>query len=170
MPRVTTQETLVMLTDQVQALVQIHNVDVEQKAEQSRMWPKAKGWIGKNIIWVLGILAAVFWGWVEVRDGYRDHLKGAADFQVKTNERHTADTKALNKHITKADEEQKAQRKAIVETQVTTVEVLDQLQKEMRIVHPRLVKKAPKESPTLSKARDAAAKAKAEDDIFKDEK
>jgi hypothetical protein len=170
MPRATTQETLVMLTDQVEALVQIHNIDVEQKADESRMWPKAKGWIGKNVIWVLGILAAVFWGWVEVRDGYRDHLKGAADFQVKSDARHTTDTKSLTDHIVKAEEEQKAQRKAIVETQVTAVEVLDQLQKEMRIVHPRLIKKSPKESPTLSKARDAAAKAKAEDDIFKDEK
>ncbi len=170
MPRATTQETLVMLTDQVEALVGIYNVDAEQKAEQSRMWPKAKGWIGKNIIWVLGILAAVFWGWVEVRDGYRDHLKGAADFQVKSDERHTVDTKSLTDHIVKAEEEQKAQRKAIVETQVTTVEVLDQLQKEMRIVHPRLKSKAPKESDTLLKARGAATKAKAESDIFKDEK
>ncbi len=76
----------------------------------------------------------------------------------------------MEEHKAQATEDYDGLRKAIIETQVTAMESYDQVRKEMRVVHPRLKKKAPKESETLERARDAAIKAKAEEDIFKDEK
>lgn len=168
MPRASTHDTLDKLTSQMEALIALHNMEVEQEATESRPWPNLKHWLGKNIIWVIGIISAAFLGWLQLRDEYRDHIRQAAEFQKTDDIRYEKDSKALTDFKDETKDDKEDLKRAIVETQVTTVEAMEQIRKEIRIVHPRLETSAPEESPELKAAIDQAKKAKAAKNLFKE--
>ena len=169
MPRASTHETLDKLTSQMEALIALHNMEVEKEATESRPWPSLKHWLGKNIIWVIGIVTAAFVGWLQLRDEYREHLRQAAEFQKIDNARYESDTKALAQHKEEAMQDKEDLKQALIETNVTTIEAMEQIRKEMRIVHPRLENSAPEESDELKAAKKQVNNAKAGKELFKDE-
>ena len=150
--------TLVDLQRTLSVLTELQQATLAGQVIQTPTIPQAFGnWIRKNSVWVLGIVGALFMGYQEVRDQWRDGQKETEVFRKKTDAAIEDKALELRLHELDAKRETKALQKAIDQVQVGTMQGIEQVQKEIRIVHPSLYRRAPKESEILQKAK---AKAK----------
>jgi hypothetical protein len=163
------------LVDSIERLIRLHEFeaasrvgDVEAAAAQSRPWPRLRHWIASNIPWVVGVIAVSALAGLQLRDQWRDQLREGEEFQREAEASIAAQEQNLSSHIDQADRRSDELEDAIVETQVTTVEAMEQIRKEIRVVHPRLEETAPEVSPVLRKAQDQARESAARRDLFTD--
>lgn len=142
----------------------------KKKAAETR-GERLKEWLIGHAWQIGAVVVATVLYLVDFRDRIRDYTAETEDFKEETTKSIEANTKAVQQVTTDQETDRRKQQadverleKAIIESQILQVKATEQIQKEIRAVHPR--GQYPEDAPELKAAKKKVDRMEAREKLF----